>query len=533
MSKSVAFLAGLGTGYMNQKKSQKDEERQAKKDSQDQMIFDANMEKINREKSDRDTLKSAARDVEVDVGAGGMTRPETMDNRDVGMAENQSQPNAGLLPVAARVGTRTFANPDEANKFAQEQNSPTGKSTRIANAYREIGRPEDAIRLETAQSQQKLTGMQVQQAEEQAAREAFNQNAMDEMRQNGTFQGIANILTKTGSNGLNGVSFSAEPSEDGKMMRFVKTDAQGAKTVFREVPNSRDGEMAVMQSIIKAPASQVIEWHRDSIKEAKGDERWNKEFGLKEAASKDKSEYNTAMLDIKRQQVQQAGELAAARIDAANARASAAGQKGLTMEGVQKFNDGLFKSATEYMNPKEAGTPEERQKALEGASRLATVGTNIYMSAFERGIPITQTEALEAAKLAGDNKNLMGIEGKDGQTYSGVMVQGKFIPTGAVVQPSQSKPPQPQQAPSRAPIAAAQGTISPPAQQRVTPARSAYEAAQQNLMRFGLRQRQQDPQGFAKAQSDVAMAEKALSEEKAQINVALDQAKPSFVMARP
>jgi hypothetical protein len=456
MSGAVEFLAGFGTGYMNQTQRKKDEERRDRiekeereaRQRQDQRSQESHDMQIGELRANRDlrvSLADAAKPREVVEGAGGMVRPDTMDNRDVGLVENSSQPNNGLLPVAARVGTRGFDNSQQAQKFAEQQNSQDAVLQRQASAYTQAGRPAEAMALD--KQRREYAKWLEDEGVIQAVRAARRNDP----------QAVYDAFNK-GEN---------RPTELPKI-EVIDRDVPGIGKIKDHVVTMKvkapDGSIQEVKKSAFDMTMEIAPFEKELALAEKGQAQANsdRDFRLREKQANDKSEYNSVMLDIKRQQVQQAGEIAAARIDAANARAAASGQKGLTMEGVQKFNDGLFKSATEYMNPKEAGTPEERQKALEGASRLATVGTNIYMSAFERGIPITQTEALEAAKLAGDNKNLVGRKGADGHIYAGVLVQGKFIPTGAKAtpqQPSEQAPAAPQARPTSTPVAAQQGTI--------------------------------------------------------------------------
>ena len=53
MKGAMAFLAGMGTGYIKSKDKEYDRARQEEKDKRDQTLFDSQMEKINQDKADR------------------------------------------------------------------------------------------------------------------------------------------------------------------------------------------------------------------------------------------------------------------------------------------------------------------------------------------------------------------------------------------------------------------------------------------------------------------------------------------------
>lgn len=103
-SNILAFLAGAGTGYLrqqdaNEENAARDEDRAFQREQRDRQRTQQ-----AAEDSLQADLKAAAAPASVTEGVSGMVRPDTMDNRDVGLPENAAQPNAGLLPMAYRVG---------------------------------------------------------------------------------------------------------------------------------------------------------------------------------------------------------------------------------------------------------------------------------------------------------------------------------------------------------------------------------------------------------------------------------------------
>jgi len=132
--------------------------------------------------------------------------------------------------------------------------------------------------MQTAVRQGKAADVQLKAAQTQEARDAFNNTAMDSFRNLGTFQGAAKLMTDTGAFGLAGVKFDAEPSADGKTMAFYKSGPDGKRSLFNSVSNDRDGELKIIQSMLKVPADKLVDWHLDAQKRAIDTEHWDKTF---------------------------------------------------------------------------------------------------------------------------------------------------------------------------------------------------------------------------------------------------------------
>ena len=132
--------------------------------------------------------------------------------------------------------------------------------------------------MQTAVRQGKAADVQLKAAQTQEARDAFNNTAMDSFRNLGTFQGAAKLMTDTGAFGLAGAKFDAEPSADGKTMAFYKTGPDGKRSLFNSVSNDRDGELKIIQSMLKVPADKLVDWHLDAQKRAIDTEHWDKTF---------------------------------------------------------------------------------------------------------------------------------------------------------------------------------------------------------------------------------------------------------------
>ena len=61
-------------------------------------------------------------------------------------------------------------------------------------------------------------------------------------------------------------------------MAFYKTGPDGKRSLFNSVSNDRDGELKIIQSMLKVPADKLVDWHLDAQKRAIDTEHWDKTF---------------------------------------------------------------------------------------------------------------------------------------------------------------------------------------------------------------------------------------------------------------
>lgn len=274
----LSFIGGMGSGYLSQTDKNKDRARQEKLDAQNQQLFDAKIDDINRAKTDRQALADAGKPATVEEGAGGMLKPETMDNRDVGLAENAALPNQGLSDKAYRVAGASYATPAEAATAKTAYEAPDAVAARTAQALRSTGRATEAMQMEAAVKSGKMSDIQLSAAKVQEARDAYNTTAMDAFRAHGVFQGAAKMMTDTGMGNLAGTKFDAVASADGKTMEFYRTGADGQRTLAHQVPNTREGELSLITASLKLSPDKMVDWYQDSVKRASETERWDKSF---------------------------------------------------------------------------------------------------------------------------------------------------------------------------------------------------------------------------------------------------------------
>lgn len=293
---AAAITGGLN-GYMrgmqfNDEKSRTEEDRAMRKQE-----FDARMGEVNDRKNLKMSLADAARPVTVESGAGGMIRPETMDNRDVGLAENAGQPNGGLGLSQFRVKDKSYETQALADTAAATQNAPDAVAQRQGLAYRQAGRPDQALDIE--QKQAKITNDQATYARKLKEEGVFE--AIRALRA-GDASGMATVFNSSGQHKLEGIPEITRDERDvpgiGKIptytakMRMKGPDGQ----IMEKTVNSHDLSMQMM------PYEKALDLQR------------------KGSDSDNKFTYQAGMLDAKGKQIELQGELGAARVAAAGAK---------------------------------------------------------------------------------------------------------------------------------------------------------------------------------------------------------------------
>jgi hypothetical protein len=182
MSKNaIAFLAGLGTGAMNQydkeSKQKRDDEDRALRNEAAQLQIDAAKKTV----SDQKTIAQAGLPVEMVEGAGGMTKPAAMDNRDVGLPENAELPNQGLQQGGYSVAGKAFSDPMSAQAELTTQNAPEARQQRVLAAMSGID-PVKAMDMEHQQTQRGRETIKFSQEQETYAKKLKDEGALDALK---------------------------------------------------------------------------------------------------------------------------------------------------------------------------------------------------------------------------------------------------------------------------------------------------------------------------------------------------------------
>jgi hypothetical protein len=223
-------LAGIVGGYLAGQKivrGQDEYEAEKKLKAEDREHLQQQRARLAKEQGEEDALRSnlraAAAPVALTEGAGGMVRPDTMDNRDVGLPENASQPNDGLMPVAYRIGAQGFADRGAAEAAVQKQNSPEAVNQRVMAAYQGAGQFDKAIQIQAAQRQAAAGDLALKQAKDGDARDnAFRQ-----------------VVTAFHAGGWGAIPKIYEGYNDGNSAKVVE-DGKGGATVISIGPDGKE-----------------------------------------------------------------------------------------------------------------------------------------------------------------------------------------------------------------------------------------------------------------------------------------------------
>jgi hypothetical protein len=144
---ALALLAGFGGGYVQGSQRKIENDRAAAADQRAQDIHDLQMRSAQRDQDLQVKLANAARPAQVDLGAGGFTKPETADNIDVGQP-GEPGADAGGLQQGPLVNGKSFANAGDAQAAATAYDDPNAVTLRQAQAYQQAGKPAEAMALQ-------------------------------------------------------------------------------------------------------------------------------------------------------------------------------------------------------------------------------------------------------------------------------------------------------------------------------------------------------------------------------------------------
>lgn len=306
----VSFLAGMGAGYIKAKDKALEQERQAKDDAwKEEQRGRQRSEWQAADKLNAD-LKDAAAPVQIQEGSGGFVKPDTMDNRDVGLPENAGQPSAGLMQGQFKVADQSFADRAAADKAAGDANSTTGIAARTAAAYRANGKVSEAMGMENAVMEQKAKKLGLEVAELKFADDQFNRQLGETFANSPDWtQAAAQVLTKTQVGSLAGVNVQAVPSQDGKKVEFVGQGQDGKQKVLATFDNSDAGKAQFLQRVMRAPVETKIGWIVEEAKEKQAQANADRafdlqkdQFDLNKRETENNMQYRNRMLAIQQAQ---------------------------------------------------------------------------------------------------------------------------------------------------------------------------------------------------------------------------------------
>jgi hypothetical protein len=298
MSGAMAFLAGMGTGYIDGKKRKQDQDRMDAKDKREQTLFDSQMDKINQDKADRTALKYAGETVTARPLDG--PQPESA-------YVNGQEPTQPIGYIAGNgASARTFASRGLADANAVEQNKPEARRTRMAdlamqgNTYASTALSNDAsIRNNTAQAS----------IAEQTLADRVTARSIQTLAD---FDAVGTYISDTPADN-NGGKFKGKfmPSADGKTQIFNKLNDDGTYTPTQRVfPNTPEGLEQAKDALAGAMTPDQRREQARHLREREQEQaNKDRDFDLRKKESESTAEYRKRTLAIQGAQEARAGAL--------------------------------------------------------------------------------------------------------------------------------------------------------------------------------------------------------------------------------
>jgi hypothetical protein len=158
MARIAAFIAGMGTGYMNQSERERDRERQDKRDQMEKERFDAAMEEVNRAKQERIRMAEATKPAVVNETASTLDMGDgakVYESQDVASSDYRQARRMGADNVQApqqTLAVNGIAFPDRgaAAAYTEQYNSDEATDRRASAAQLSLGNYEKARAIRSA-----------------------------------------------------------------------------------------------------------------------------------------------------------------------------------------------------------------------------------------------------------------------------------------------------------------------------------------------------------------------------------------------
>ena len=249
MSGALAFLAGFGTGYLNQTEKERDRARQEKLDKITFDKADRETETYDRDKKDRDTLQAAGAPVAVNSNAamlGTSGQPALYEDAGVAgsdfrqarnMAEQTGVAFTDQAPTPAiSVAGKQYQDIGAAKTAATAANAPEARSQRIIAAMSGI----DPVKSLDLEHQQVSRGRETTKFTQEQADRQWQRDIGEAMP--GGHEGLAALVSKSQGGPMAGVNLKATPSADGSTVTYTKTNADGtSEPTNLTFPNTQAG----------------------------------------------------------------------------------------------------------------------------------------------------------------------------------------------------------------------------------------------------------------------------------------------------
>lgn len=303
----LAFAAGLGSGYLQGKQRNLDQQVLEEERAMRRTAFENQQDEVTRLKRDRASLADAGKLATVNPDGAVLSLADGTQtaygdagvaNSDFRMLRNAEQAPGGkqilattpipavpatpdqpasladgTMPQAPQsapvVNNKAYGTLADANTAAAELNTPEAIVARQAAALNAMGQPEKAAALVAGAKQAKLTDYQLSTAQTNHLNELANQKISDRAASNGGdwIKTQADILTETAVGGLAGAKAAPRLSADGKTVQIVLTRPDGTEKVVRQYGNDDQGQMRAQQDLMRVNPTVKMQWLHERSKD--------------------------------------------------------------------------------------------------------------------------------------------------------------------------------------------------------------------------------------------------------------------------
>lgn len=305
----VAFLAGLGGGYLKAQDKRIEEERRAKIDAREE-------ERFAREKKgwqEQDKLNQDLRDAAADrtVVSGTVTQSAdgnkvlTTDPQQAAAIQKTLADEAELRGEAAptsRAGQAVAGNMARGNQITDGPvdvaalNSPDARNQRTVDALQKNGQIERAATMQNTLLDQQAKRLGLESAQAKFADEQFNRKLTERLSGPNWKDEAASVLNDTQVGTLAGATVKAVPKEGGKF-DFVATK-DGQSRVLGSFEDTDAGRAKFMQQVGRVSLESKIGWIVEGEKAKREEERWQQTFDFNKRKEENDQQYRQRVLGL-------------------------------------------------------------------------------------------------------------------------------------------------------------------------------------------------------------------------------------------
>lgn len=462
MSKGIAFLAGMGSGYLTARDREEQRKIAAERDKRDADLHKLRMDEAAQNKADKDALRAAAAPVAVESGE--VYQP-AVDDEGNAMPAN---PTAGTFKVVAS----RFAERGVADAEAAKANDPKAVRGRVMSTLASQGNVVAADQMRTSGMQADAAQVQLDAAKRAEANQVFDQGLREAVTKGP--DALAQFMSDSAADGKGGaVKFKAVVLPDGKSWQMHRVSDDGKLTpVANPFPNDENGMATAGFMLSRAVPEKDKLAHMLALREAdRRAENDKAQIKIAQQNANTNEQYRRDQAENMRRQ----RELQAAHDKAvADGKAKAGDPIQVSLKDMRDFEGDLNGYIKDQFPVKEGADEKERASINAQATAKKALGSAMFKSNAAVGIPLTAGTVLQAMELATDRKNVR-VAQINGVPHEAVVVNGQAV---IVSGPLQQRPAAPAAAPGAAtPAAAARAGVSPaPAAQAPAAAPQAPQA---------------------------------------------------------